>query len=254
MKRSIVAVVFLAVCSSAVAQLSIADFNSYEENFNASEPGAPENWSIAGFAGTGASLVYGGSTNNNTYYLLSPGSEAEDTAFGGKVAASGANGTLTLSAINDTGVGVASFSVSWDYLQYTAHNRASTVSFSYSVDGGVSYVTSGVTVSSGGLVYTAAELTGVSTGSGSPTSVVLTSSTAISIALVDSLAVGDTILFRYTWANGAGGGNNAHLGVDNFSFTAIPVPEPSAYAAIAGALVLSSVLVRRRRRLFTIKG
>lgn len=245
-----VPLVLLAASVTGYSQLSITNSNPIVETFDAATPTVPTNWTTD-LPGAGATLTYGTpganvGTTGNTFYLLKPTASETDTAFGGKVATTDAGKNLTLFAQNNTGGAIAGFDLSWTYLQYDAGNRPSTLSFSYSLDN-VSYITLGITVDSGALTYTATELTGLNSGSGSfiYTTSILSSNTVIHIDLADDLANGADIYFRFTWAGTTtGGGNNAHLGIDNFSLAA--VPEPSSFALLIGSALMLRVVRRKR--------
>lgn len=58
-------------------------------------------------------------------------------------------------------------------------------------------------------------------------------------------AVGDTLWLRWQVLNAPGSDHG--LAIDDFSFTATPIPEPSVYALLLGVLVIAFVL---RRRIF----
>lgn len=71
--------------------------------------------------------------------------------------------------------------------------------------------------------------------------------TGVSVTTAGLVADG----FRFYTVSGSG----SAVEIDNISFTALTsVPEPSTYTAIAGALVLSGVVMRRRRRAVSIEG
>jgi hypothetical protein len=70
---------------------------------------------------------------------------------------------------------------------------------------------------------------------------------AISHTITDlSIAHGSTFWFRWNDLNASGADDG--LAVDDFSLQASSVPEPSSYAALAGAAFLGLALARRRRR------
>ena len=73
------------------------------------------------------------------------------------------------------------------------------------------------------------------------------SSLATSVTLTSlNLSHGSEVYLR--WSFNTNGANSQGLGLDNFSLTASAVPEPSTYAAIAGAAALFGAMWHRRRR------
>ncbi|TWU25817.1 hypothetical protein [Bythopirellula polymerisocia] len=193
---------------------------TYTENFNSFAGTAatiPANftWSDSDFSPGGIYDASGAYINSNSTYALVFGDTSE-RAFGSKSPTSGTD-FLNWSFINSTGVDISTFAVTWDVEQYSQNTRSTTVDFNYNSNGG------GFTQS--GVVGTT--LTSAITGTESNLSSVSTTSRSVIVNLSTPLASGQSILFGWGIANGAGSGSNAHIGVDNLTVTA--VPEPSAF-------------------------
>lgn len=242
----------LSLSTSFSAVVITAPGETYSENFNYGTftPAVPTNWARSGAAGV-TTLTYGTPgadtvVNTNGYYLLRPNAGSTNYAYAEKVAAAaGSPADLTLQVTNQSINPLAGFNLSWDAIQYTSGNRASAMRFSYSLDN-VSFITAGLSFSSGSDVFTASNLTGINSGAGSnvfrSTSVGLLSTIA-ELNLATPLGVGQSIYFRFEWGTGAGGGNNAIMGFDNFSLTAVPEP------TTAGLVLTGIGLIWLRRRL-----
>ncbi|MBM3854465.1 MAG: PEP-CTERM sorting domain-containing protein, partial [Verrucomicrobia bacterium] len=84
------------------------------------------------------------------------------------------------------------------------------------------------------------------TGSSSYGFTTLVSSQSRSVTL-SSLDLNPDSAFYLRWHFNTTGSNSQGLGLDNFSLTASAVPEPSTYAAIAGAAALLGAAWHRRR-------
>lgn len=74
--------------------------------------------------------------------------------------------------------------------------------------------------------------------------VITPTSTAISAAITTEIAAGDSLFLRFVDTND--NGNDAAIGLDGFTLTATPVPEPTTILALSAAGLGALRLVRRR--------
>jgi hypothetical protein len=146
--------------------------------------------------------------------------------------------TLTLNAQNNTGAIVTGFDIAWDVEQCSQAGRATTVNFSYRL-GADSFGT----INLAGTTLTTATI-GTDPATSNLASIAVTNrSISITGLSMANLATAD---FRFSWTNGAGAGSNAHIGVDNFSLTAVPEPKTWALIGIGTSFMLWNL--RRRHR------
>jgi hypothetical protein len=144
------------------------------------------------------------------------------------------NSILT-SFSNNTGSTIEQLSISFDYERYRINTSAASISFYHSTDGAT------WTAATGG------NSGAFSTGSSSYGFTTLVSSMSKSVTLTSlNLSPGSAFYLRWNFSTGAS--NSQGLGLDNFSLTASAVPEPSTYAAMAGAASLLGAFWRRRRQ------
>lgn len=189
---------------SACGVASIEDFNC----FAGTAATLPASWvssSIDYIPGGYYTFTDTYNSSNSTYAL----GNASDAAYGNKYPTSGTGELLTYCTTNTTGVEINSIDVAWDVEQYSAGPRATTIDLSYSLDG-TSFTQAGIT----GTSLTTATTQAVAAN----LAAVQITARAISITGL-AIAPGATYCIRYTIANGAGSGSNAHIGVDNISIT-----------------------------------
>ncbi|MCX6968738.1 MAG: PEP-CTERM sorting domain-containing protein [Verrucomicrobia bacterium] len=251
--KQILTIIGLAAATLAgvQAQLVISNYSALTENFDsfAGTSGTiPANWTQAGGSSFSSGGAFGSSTGfynradaysiSNYLYALRDTSSSSDISFGGKMASGSSVITLTLNVQNNTGAIVTGFDVAWDVEQYSQAGRATTVNFSYRL-GAASFGTINLT----GTTLTTAT-TGTDPATSNLPSIAVTNRT-ISITGL-SMANLSTADFRFSWTNGAGAGSNAHIGVDNFSVTAVPEPKTWVMIGIGTSFMLWNL--RRRRR------
>ena len=135
-----------------------------------------------------------------------------------------------------TGSTIDQLNLSFDYERYRINTAAASINFFHSTDGTT------WTAAPGG--DSGAFSTGTSTYGFAP----LISSDSKSVTLT-ALNLSPGSAFYLRWEFDTTGMNSQGLGLDNFSLTASAVPEPSTYAAIAGAAALIGASWHRRRRL-----
>lgn len=135
---------------------------------------------------------------------------------------------------NTTGSTIDQLSLSFDYERYRINTSAASISFFHSTDG------------ASWTPASAGDSGAFSTGDSSYGFTTLVSSVAKSITLSSlNLSPGSSLYLR--WNFSTNGSNSQGLGLDNFSLTASAVPEPSTYAAIAGAVALLGATWHRQR-------
>jgi hypothetical protein len=142
--------------------------------------------------------------------------------------------SILASFTNSTGSTIHELTISFDYERYRLNTAAASISFSYSTDG------------SNWISASAGDSGAFSTGSSSYGFTTLISSQSRSVTL-SSLDLNPDSAFYLRWHFNTTGANSQGLGLDNFSLTASAVPEPSTYAAIAGATALLGAAWHRRR-------
>jgi len=234
-----IATVAMLMVVGVQAQTIISNFSPITQNFNAYTGTAtlPTDWSTnwtdfnpGGFYNRNTAY-----TNSNSAYALRDSATSSDIALGGKMGASEGPFNFTWALTNSTGQTLNGFTLAWDIEQYSGGFRATTVNFAYSIGAGP-YSTTGVT----GTTLTTASLGATD---GVQLASITTTSRSINVSGL-TLNNGDNLNLRYILTTGAGSGGNAHIGIDNVSFTAIP--EPSTYALLG--LGLGALWFLRRKK------
>ena len=244
-------VISTSFVASAVAQFSVTDTSANIINFNsftgtgfAPTPSAgqldSDTWSIAGFdnnvvfGGTGASGdpargTSTGGTNSGGVYAFEVA--ASDFALGVQPGTSDFTpGDFTFALTNNTGSTVTSFTVSYDVYIYNDQSRSNSLGFGYSTD-------DSTYTSVGSASVTSAEAADVSPAW-------VSSNQSFTISGI-TLTNGSNFFFQWTGNDVGGGGSRDEFAIDNLTFSAV-VPEPSAYAMLAGLSALGFVMLRRR--------
>jgi hypothetical protein len=160
------------------------------------------------------------------------------------------NSFATLQLTNTTGIAIDAFSVGYQGAQFFARESGA-IDVRYSFDGS-NWTTingGGGTTGSTNMRYTA-PVTSAGVNKNLIDTEVLASIQDISANVTGITWANNTSLYVQFafWRDIPGGstGSSPVLTIDNVSFTA--VPEPSAYAALLGALALAGVALRRRMR------
>jgi hypothetical protein len=201
--------------------------NTYSENFDTFRGTAitlPTNWTVATASynanypilTSGAASPTVSNASGNNCYAGRASNSSSDYSILQKQGTSGST-TFTFNTTNNTGSSIDGFVISWNVEQFSSAGRATTVNFSYNINGGT-YVQTGIT---GTSLFTA------TTGSSTTFSLVSTSR-SITISGIN-VPNGQTANFRFTIANGTGSGSNAHIGIDDFTvYATAPATAPAA--------------------------
>jgi hypothetical protein len=148
--------------------------------------------------------------SNAVYGLLANGVGTE-TAMGAKVAANSGNPTGTGLATfeycttNQTGNTLTGLGLAWDVEQYSQGLRATIVDLQYKVGAGTYTAVTGSAVTA----QTNA------TGANIVPPVITNKTTTLAVPVLPT----QQVCFLFSIKTGAGSGNNAHIGVDNFAVT-----------------------------------
>ena len=199
----------------AVIQLTNCNTSSAPETFNTyagSAATVPTGWTIT------SSLPQSGLYNNtstlgasNAVYGLLANGVGTETAMGAKVAANSGNPTGTGLATfeycttNQTGNTLTGLGLAWDVEQYSEGLRATIVDLQYKVGAGTYAAVTGSAVTA----QTNA------TGANIVPPVITNKTTTLAVPVLPA----QQVCFLFSIKTGAGSGNNAHIGVDNFAVT-----------------------------------
>lgn len=199
----------------AVIQLTNCNTSSAPETFNTyagSAATVPTGWTIT------SSLPQSGLYNNtstlgasNAVYGLLANGVGTETAMGAKVAANSGNPTGTGLATfeycttNQTGNTLTGLGLAWDVEQYSEGLRATIVDLQYKVGAGTYAAVTGSAVTA----QTNA------TGANIVPPVITNKTATLAVPVLPA----QQVCFLFSIKTGAGSGNNAHIGVDNFAVT-----------------------------------
>ena len=244
----------LASCALATplpAQIAITSFASaVTENFDSIGTSAtgvlPANWRMTAagdnavdwsdptnVAATTCQASAGSPTSGGRYNW---GQSSTDRAIGFMTSGSyNSPNSILAQFSNNTGLTIDQLSISFDYERYRINTAAASVSFFHSSDG------------TNWTAATSGDSGAMSTGTSSYGFTTLVSSDSKTVTLT-SLNLDPGAAFYLRWNFSTTGANSQGLGLDNFRLTASAVPEPSTYAAIAGAVALLGAAWHRRRQ------
>ena len=243
------ATLFIFAIPLAHGQVSVT--SSYSQNFNSLGTALPRGWDVwtsssltgngTAFTWSGTSVANNASASASNYFRNLPGetqtwtaslSSGADRAIGWRADSAGARDgsiTFTFSSTSNWSITGLSFDL------FTPNNSGSVATFNLEYQIG----------SSG----TFAQLAGKSYTTNTPqnpltiTSIVLT---ALDLMPLNDQSGQVTLRLNNTATNGTSWNT---LALDNFSYTASPIPESSTYALLGGFAALGLVAYRRKTRL-----
>lgn len=233
------------------AQIAIA--TSYTQNFDSLGTALPSGWGVwtsSTATGNGTAFTWSpAQVANNASFLVGgafrnlPGASqtwsaglttGTDRALGWRgdsAAARDGSLTFTLNDSNEYNFDQRTFNA------FTPNSSGSTATFDFQYQIG--------TTGTFNQFSPSISDTTVSTAGSPPLTVTTISLTALELAVLNNQSSQITFRFNNTATSGVDWNT---LAVDNFSYSATAVPEPSTYAAIFGAAALSAAAWRRRRQ------
>ncbi|MDO8543758.1 MAG: PEP-CTERM sorting domain-containing protein [Opitutaceae bacterium] len=242
----------IALAVPAAAQVSVV--SNYSQDFNSLGSGLPAGWGVwTSSSSTSNGLAFNWSTTQiandasagaTTYFRNLPGasqtwsaglSAGSDRALGWRAGdLASRNGSITFTLSNTTGWSFDNLS----FQVFTPNSSGSTASFQFQYQAGTSgtFTNFSPTVS-----YT----TVATPAAGVALSVISISLTSSQLSAISNQSGQVTLRFDNTATSGTSWNS---LALDNFSYGASAVPEPSTYAAIAGAVALCGAAWHRRRQ------
>lgn len=241
---------FIAACAaaaSASAQISVT--NTYTENFDNIGTALPAGWGVwldstttgngTAFAWTTTQVANNAGTSATNYFRNLPGASqvwsaglttGTDRALGWRGGnANSRDGSITLTFTNTLGWGFST--MSFDIFTPNSTGTAQTFNLEYQIG------SSGTFIQLAGKSYT----TGTAANPLPITSISLTS---VDLAVIGDQAGQVTLRLNNTATTGTG---LASVAIDNFSYTATAIPEPSTYAAVFGGAAFALVALRRKK-------
>ena len=178
-------------------------------------------------------------SNANSARILRDNALSIDRGWGGKLGAGETTRFMTLNITNGTGATITDIAFTTDYLQVSSGLRATTIAFDYRIGAGA-FTTAGIVGASG---FTA------TTGT-TPAQLASTAVTNRVFTLSGlTLANGASADLRFSFATGVGSDENAHIGISNFSITAVPEPSSIALVSLMGCTGLVAAYRRRKAKL-----
>ena len=267
MQKSLIAGAVLLASVAAQAQISVGSTAfTYSQNFDAlsnstvasawANNSTLSGWNLFISTLAAPATIVGGTGSNNAGSFYSFGASAgTDRALGG-VASGGAYfgapaggavaGHIAVALTNNTGVGLAGFTLGFDGEQWRDGGAVIPAAQSMVLQYGFGATFAAVgswTVPGGGFSWASPVFTNTAT------SAAVDGNTAGLVAgrggaITTPWAAGDTLWLR--WVENNDLGNDHGLAIDNFSFGVTPVPEPGAYALLLAGLAVIGFVARRR--------
>jgi len=195
--------------------------------------------------GRGINTGDGTNTTSGVYAFTLATSPSTDRALGVLPAAVNFNpGSFYINIQNQTGGVLTGFDLDYDVFVWDRADRSSSLDFSYAVASVTTTAVSGTDPRT--LSYTSVPSADfdspLTTSDGFSGQLSLTPRSLSVTGL--SVADGQSVVLRWTSAD-VGGSESARdaVGLDNISFTAVPIPEPSSLMLLSGAGLLA---LRRR--------
>ena len=237
------------VALGCLGQAQIAITTGYTQNFDAIGTSLPAGWGVwtnststsngTAFTWNPAATANNASATATTYFRNLPGasqtwsaglSSGTDRAIGWRAGdAASRDGSITFSLSNTSGYKLTNLS----FQLFTPNNTgtAGTFQLQYQIGG------SGTFTQLASVSYT-------NNTAQNPLTVTTITLTGTQLAALNNQSGQVTL----RWDNAASSGTSWQtLALDNFSYTAAAIPEPSTYAAILGVVSLTGGLIRRRR-------
>lgn len=247
LRQGLLVLAIMTIGGTGQAQIAIT--TTYTQNFDTIGGGLPGGWGVwtnSTATGNGAAFTWNPTaTANNaaasaaTYFRNLPGagqtwsaglSAGADRAIGWRAGdAASRDGSITFSLSNTSGYNLTS--LGFQLFTPNSTGTAGTFQLQYQIG-------------SSGTFTQLAAVSYLNNTAQSPLTLTTITLTGAQLAVLNNQSSQVTL----RWDNTASAGTSWQtLALDNFSYTASAIPEPSTYAAILGVVSLMGVWLRRRR-------